>query len=50
MMAGILMAGATAVAGPLYSAFGGGAFATMVVPAMGGLLILVLYRRREVDG
>lgn len=50
MMAGILMAGATAIAGPLYSAFGGGAFATMVVPAMGGLLILVLYRRREVDG
>jgi MFS transporter, PPP family, 3-phenylpropionic acid transporter len=50
MMAGILMAGTTAIAGPLYGALGGMAFATMVAPAVAALLILVLYRRREIAG
>jgi PPP family 3-phenylpropionic acid transporter len=50
MMAGILMAGTTAIAGPLYCAFGAGAFLAMVVPALVALVVLVIYRRRELAG
>jgi PPP family 3-phenylpropionic acid transporter len=45
MMTGILMAGITALAGPLYSTLGHLAFATMVVPPMLAILALVAYRR-----
>jgi PPP family 3-phenylpropionic acid transporter len=45
MMTGILMAGITALAGPLYSTFGHLAFATMIVPPMLAILALVAYRR-----
>jgi PPP family 3-phenylpropionic acid transporter len=45
MMTGILMAGITALAGPLYSALGHLAFATMTVPPMLAILALLAYRR-----
>lgn len=45
MMSGILMAGVTALAGPLYGAFAGNAFAAMVVPVMLAIVALALYRR-----
>jgi hypothetical protein len=45
MMTGILMAGITALAGPLYSTFGHLAFATMIVPPLLAILALVAYRR-----
>jgi PPP family 3-phenylpropionic acid transporter len=45
MMTGILMAGITALAGPLYSAFAGNAFLAMVVPVLLAFAALSLYRR-----
>jgi hypothetical protein len=45
MMTGILMAGITALAGPLYSSLGHLAFATMIVPPLLAILALVAYRR-----
>ena len=47
MMTGILMAGITALAGPLYGTFGGDAFAAMVVPVVLALGLLVFYRKAE---
>ena len=45
MMTGILMAGITALAGPLYSALGHLAFATMTIPPMLAIVALLVYRR-----
>jgi PPP family 3-phenylpropionic acid transporter len=45
MMTGILMAGITALAGPLYGAFGGDAFLAMVVPVLFAIAALAFYRR-----
>ena len=45
MMTGILMAGITALAGPLYSSLGHLAFATMTIPPMLAIVALLVYRR-----
>jgi PPP family 3-phenylpropionic acid transporter len=45
MMTAILMAGITALAGPLYGAFGGDAFLAMVVPVLFAIAALAFYRR-----
>jgi PPP family 3-phenylpropionic acid transporter len=45
MMAGILMAGVAALAGPLYGALGGDAFLVMLIPVSAALAALVFYRR-----
>jgi len=44
MIAGISMAGVTALAGPLYAAFGGNAFLVMVIPILFALASLSFYR------
>lgn len=45
MMTGIIMAGITALAGPLYGAFGGNAFAAMILPVVVALGLLAFYRK-----
>jgi len=44
MVTGLLMAGTTFLAGPLYASFGADAFLVMIVPPVLALLILVAYR------
>lgn len=44
MIGGLLMAGATAAAGPLYRSLGAGAFLTMLVPAIAAILLLGVSR------
>lgn len=44
MITGILMAGITAIAGPIYEAFAGNAFLAMLVPVLFALLALAFYR------
>lgn len=44
MVTGLLMAGTTFLAGPLYASFGADAFLVMIVPPALALLILVAYR------
>jgi PPP family 3-phenylpropionic acid transporter len=46
MISGLLLAMATALAGPLYNALGTNAYLVMIVPAVLGLLILAIYRWR----